>query len=118
MTKLTRCMRHIALLFLLGLSLAAPVLAADISDGRAIVTPLKDDRFEIDGYAFGKVELFGYMSELKETKGITGIVLKNGKSKNKQATEEQRNAVASIGNTLQLETFVKEDGELVALEHK
>ena len=55
------------------------------------------------------------MSDLKETKKITGIVLKNGSNKDSQATDEQRHSVASIGNTLQLETFTQDGKELTPL---
>ncbi len=96
----------------LGLFLATAAQAGSIRDGRVEVKSAADDRYQIDGYTFGKAELFGYISDLKETKKITGIVLKNGQSK---SSDEQRNSVASIGATLQLETFTKDGRELVPL---
>ncbi|MEO7014296.1 MAG: hypothetical protein ABI127_08270 [Dokdonella sp.] len=107
--------KALLLLLALGLFLAGVAHAASIRDGRAIVTPAKGDRYSIDSYTFGKAELFGYMSDLKETKKITGIVLKNGSNKDSQATDEQRHSVASIGNTLQLETFTQDGKELTPL---
>lgn len=108
--------------WLVWLSIASVVLgpaafAADIKDGRAIVTPAKDDRYSIDSFTFGKAELFGYVSDLKDTKKITGIVLKAKKGRD-VATEEQKRAVGSIGNTLQLEAFVQDGKELVPIVHQ
>lgn len=82
----------------------APVSAADIKDGRAIVTPAKDTRFSIDSFTFGKAELFGYISDLKDTKKITGIVLKTRRGA-EPISDEHKRIVGSVGNTLQLETF-------------
>lgn len=107
--------KTLLLLLVLSLFLAGIAQAASIRDGRAVVTPAKEDRYVIDNYTFGKAELFGYISDLKETKKITGIVLKNGRNKDSQATDEQRKSIASIGNTLQLETFTQDDKELVPL---
>ncbi len=85
---------------------SAPVNAADIKDGRAIVVVAKDTRFSIDSFTFGKAELFGYMSELKDTKNITGIVLKTRRGA-EPISDEHKRIVGSVGNTLQLETFVQ-----------
>lgn len=97
---------------LLGLFLAGSAHAGSIKDGRVTVKPVKEDRYQVDGYTFGKAELFGYLSELKETSKITGIVLKDG---SKKASEEQRKSVASIGNTLQLETFTQDGKDIQPL---
>ena len=99
----------------LGMFLAGMAHAGSIRDGKAVVTPAKEDRYTIDSFTFGKAELFGYISDLKETKKITGIVLKNGSSKDSKATDEQRHSIASIGNTLQLETFTQDGKELTPL---
>ena len=115
MKNMIRGLRVVAASVLLGAFMASAVHAGDIRDGRAIVTPMKDDQYKIDSYTFGKAELFGYISDLKETKKITGIVLKNGHGDDKKATDEQRHSVASIGNTLQLETFTQDGKELTPL---
>jgi hypothetical protein len=107
--------QKLLVLLALGLFLASAVQAGSIRDGRVVVTPAKEDRYKVDSYTFGKAELFGYISELKETKKITGIVLKNGHSKDSQASDEQRHSIASIGNTLQLETFTQDGKELTSL---
>jgi hypothetical protein len=102
-------------LLALGLFLAGVAQAGSIKDGRAVVTAAKEDRYQIDSYTLGKAELFGYISDLKETRKITGIVLKNGHGKDSQASAEQRHSIASIGNTLQLETFTQEGRDLTPL---
>lgn len=94
-----------------ALLLASSVHATDIKDGRAMVTPVKEDRFTIDAFTFGKAELFGYISDLKDTKQIKGIVLREKKGK-EIATDEQKRAIGSIGNTLKLETFYQRGKEL------
>jgi hypothetical protein len=115
MKKMMLTLRAAIVLVLLSLFLSGAVHAGDIRDGRAIVTPAKEDRYTIDGYTFGKAELFGYISELKETKKITGLVLKNGSRDKNKATDEQRKSIVSIGTTLQLETFTMESGDLTPL---
>ena len=110
--------RKLLIFLVLGFFLSGLVHAASIRDGNAVVTPAKEDRYQIDSYTFGKAELFGYISELKETKKITGIVLKNGNKKDSKATEEQLQSIASIGNSLQLETFTQEGRELTPLVKK
>jgi hypothetical protein len=107
--------QRLFVLLALGLFLVGVAHAGSIRDGRVVVTAEKQDRYKIDSYTFGKAELFGYISELKETKKITGIVLKNGRSKDSQASDEQRHSVASIGNTLQLETFTQDGKDLAPL---
>jgi hypothetical protein len=115
MNKFLTCLRAAIAVCLLSLFLSTSVQAGDIRDGRAIVTPAKEDRYTIDGYTFGKAELFGYISDLKETKKITGLVLKNGARDRNKASDEQRKSIVSIGSTLQLETFTLESGDLTPL---
>jgi len=100
-----------------GGMLAVNVSAADIKDGRAIVSPAQDDRFMIDNFTFGKAELFGYVSDLKDTKKITGLVLRAKKGKD-VASDEQKRAIGSIANTLQIESFLQEGKELVPIVHQ
>ncbi|MBN8480682.1 MAG: hypothetical protein J0L88_03720 [Xanthomonadales bacterium] len=97
--------------------LASSVHATDIKDGRAMVTPVKEDRFAIDAFTFGKAELFGYISDLKDTKKIKGIVLREKKGK-AIASDEQKRIIGSIGNTLQLETFYQQGKELEPIVYK
>ncbi|MEO8011010.1 MAG: hypothetical protein ABI650_05145, partial [Dokdonella sp.] len=64
-------------------------------------------------FTFGKAELFGYISDLKDTRKITGIVLKPKRSE--PATDEHKRIVGSVGNALQLETFEQVGKELVPI---
>jgi hypothetical protein len=100
-----------------GLVLAAGMIVAagayarsDVRDGNAMVQPVKNDRYSIDGSTMGKAELFGYISDLKDRETLTGIVLKKGGS------DEQRKSIGSIARTLQLKAFEQVDGELKAIE--
>jgi hypothetical protein len=96
----------------LALGLATGVVSArsDVKDGNALVQPAKNDRYAIDGAVMGKAELFGYISDLKDREHLTGVVLKRG------GNDEQRRAIGSIANTLQLKAFEQEGGELVPIE--
>ncbi len=117
MKGLLRVAKVSALGLLAGMLLMTAAVAADIKDGRAIVSPTKEDRFSIDSFTFGKAELFGYVSDLKDTKKITGLVLRAKKGKD-VASEEQKRAIGSIANTLQLESFLMEGKELVPIVHQ
>ncbi|MEZ5462136.1 hypothetical protein [Dokdonella sp.] len=113
-TLITKFRKSLVFL-LLAFFVAGSAQAGSIKDGRVTIKPAKDDRYQVDGYTFGKAELFGYLSELKETKNITGIVLKDGHKKSTTATDEQRHSIASIGNTLELETFTQDGSDIQPL---
>lgn len=105
-------MKRLISVFLLGtLMLAGSAIAADFKDGRALIVPIKNDRFAIEGFEMGKAQLFGYVADVKETQGITGLVLRRAN----RATDEQRNAIASIAKALQLEAFAEERRKLVPM---
>ncbi|HEY6986303.1 MAG TPA: hypothetical protein VH375_09475 [Rhodanobacteraceae bacterium] len=88
----------------LGLATAVTAYAVgDVRDGKAYVKPLKDDKFSINGYTMGKVELYGYLGQLRDDEHITGVVLRRG------ADDAQRKAISSSAKTLQIEAF-EEDG--------
>ncbi len=77
-----------ATVFAVGASLA---FARDpIHDGRLEIKPAKDDHFEAAEYTLGKAELYGYVSDLKDTKKITGILLLRGD----KATPNQKHLIA------------------------
>jgi len=109
MKSAIRAMQRSAWTALAVMFVAGAAHAGDIRNGKVFITPAKDDRYTIDGFTLGKAELFGYVSDLKETQKIGGIVLKNGK----KATEEQKRAVGSIGKALEIDAFVLEGKELV-----
>lgn len=101
----TSMLRAAALAF--GLALAASASArSDIKDGNALVKPMKDDKYQIDGVTMGKAELYGYMGNLRDDEHITGIVLKRG------GTDEQRRIVGVIAKTLGLKSYEQDGREL------
>jgi hypothetical protein len=102
-----KTMRIVTLAF--GFLTAAAALASDIRDNRAWVKPEKNDRFSINGYTMGKVELYGYIGQLRDDEHITGVVLRHG------ADDAQKKAIASTAKTLQIEAFEEDGGDLKPL---
>jgi hypothetical protein len=82
-----------------------------IHDGRLEVKPAKDDHFEAAEYTLGKAELYGYISDLKETKKITGILLLRGD----KATTNQKHLIAISAKALSIEAFIDLDGKVQTL---
>ena len=105
-------MNKIVRIAILGLGLgaaAAAFAAGDIRDNRAWVKPVKGEKFSINGYTMGKVELYGYLGQLRDDEHITGVVLKRGGS------DAQRQVITSSARTLQIEAFEEDGGDLKAL---
>jgi len=95
----------------LGLLAATSAFArSDVRDGNAMVQPVKNVKFSIDGSTMGKAELFGYISDLKDREHLTGVVLKRG------GDEEQRKIIGSIARTLQLKAFEQDGGDLKPID--
>jgi hypothetical protein len=95
----------------LGLAVMGGAFArSDVRDGNAMVTPVKADKYSIDGSIMGKAELYGYMGDLRDREHITGIVLKRG------ANEDQRHVIGSIARTLQLKAFEQDGGDLKPID--
>jgi hypothetical protein len=92
--------------FALATALAGVAMANDVRDGNAMVTPARGDKYSIDGSTMGKAELFGYLSDLKDTDHLTGVVLKRG------GDDEQRRVIGSIARTLGLQSFEQDGGDL------
>jgi len=105
MIKLMR----IALLALGFLTMAAAFARGDVRDGKAYVKPEKGEKYSINGYTMGKVELYGYLGQLRDDEHITGVVLKRGGS------DAQRQVITSSARTLQIEAFEEDGGDLKAL---
>jgi hypothetical protein len=99
-----------ALLALALIATGSAFARSDVRDGNAMVKPQKADKYSIDGFQMGKAELFGYISELKETQSLTGIVLKRG------GNDEQRRVIGSIARTLQLRAFEQDGGDLKPID--
>jgi hypothetical protein len=98
-----------ATVFTLGASLA---FARDpIHDGRLEIKPAKDDHFEAAEYTLGKAELYGYVSDLKDTKKITGILLLRGD----KATPNQKHLIAITAKAQSIEAFIDLDGKVQPL---
>jgi hypothetical protein len=94
-----------------GLVVAAAAFArSDIRDNRAWVKPEKGEKFSINGYVMGKVELYGYLGQLRDDEHITGVVLRKG------ASETQMKAIVSSARTLQIEAFEDDGGDLRKLD--
>src|ERR1700761_6818328 len=92
--------------------IAASAFARDpISDNKLQVKPAKNDHFEAAEYTLGKAELYGYVSDLKESKKITGIVLSRGD----KATDMQKHLIAITAKAQQLDAFIDLDGKMQPL---
>ena len=82
-----------------------------IENGRVIILPEKNGQFSVDKYTMGKSQLLGYVGDLKDTKHVTGVVLKRVG----QATSEQKHLVAEIAQYWQIEAFADSGDELTPL---
>ena len=93
-----------------GLMMAAAAFArGDIRDDRAWVKPEKGEKFSINGYTMGKVELYGYLGQLRDDEHIKGVVLRHG------ASDAQKQAIVSSAKTLQIEAFEEDGSDLKPL---
>ncbi|HEX6834752.1 MAG TPA: hypothetical protein VF132_14535 [Rudaea sp.] len=86
---------------------AGTASARSIVDGKLHVTPIKDNKFQVDNYKFGKVEFFGYVGDVVDSKKITGLVLLNGE----KATDEQKHVISSTAKTQKINAFIEIDGK-------
>jgi hypothetical protein len=100
---------RVALLALGLLTAAAAFARGDVRDNRAWVKPEKADKFSINGYTMGKVELYGYLGQLRDDEHITGVVLRRG------GDDAQRQVITSSARTLQIEAFEEDGGDLKPL---
>ena len=106
---MNKLMRTLALS--LGLVVAAGAYArSDVRDGNAMVAPVKQDKYSIDGTTMGKAELYGYIGDLRDREHLTGIVLKRG------GNDDQRHVIGSIARTLQLKAFEQDGGDLKPID--
>ena len=82
--------------------------ARDAVDGdRLVVKPFKNDTFQTGDYRFGKGELWGYVGDLKESKKIKGVLLRDGG----KATDEQKHIIATIAQGQQIDAMIELDGQ-------
>jgi len=97
-----------ALFFVLA---AIAVQAADVKEGNAWVKAMAKDQFQIDGTPMGKNLLTGYLQELKESKHVTGLVLRNPD----EASAEQKRLLRIIADYLQIRAYSADGGKLSPL---
>lgn len=81
--------------------------ARDIDNDRLIVKPFKNDTFATGEYRFGKAELFGYVGDMKDSKHIKGVLLRDGD----KASDEQKHIIATIAQSQQLDALIEIDGK-------
>lgn len=104
----SKTVRILAAVF--GLAIATTAFArGDVHDGKAYVRPEKGDKYSINGYRMGKVELYGYLGELRDSEHITGVVLRSG------GTDDQRKVIESSAKTLQIQAFEQDGFDLKEL---
>lgn len=92
-------------------STAAFAGADAIDDGHLLVKPAKNNTFETGGYIMGKAELFGYIGELKDSKKITGILLRDAG----RATPEQKHLLVVTAQAQKIDALMDEHGKLEPL---
>ena len=107
-------MRKLVLASMAAVAVLATSLAFardPIHDGKLEIKPAKDDHFEAAEYTLGKAELYGYVSDLKETKKITGIVLLRGD----KASTNQKHLIAITAKAQSIDAFIDLDGKVQPL---
>jgi hypothetical protein len=82
-----------------------------IDDGKLLVKPFGTTQYEVGEYRLGKAEFFGYVGDLRDSKKITGILLKRGD----KASAEQKHIVAETAKTQVIDAFIELDGKIVPL---
>ena len=103
-------MLRIALLALGLLTMGAAFARGDVRDGKAYVKPEKGEKYSINGYTMGKVELYGYLGQLRDDEHIKGVVLRHGGS------DTQKQAIVSSAKTLQIEALEEDGSDLKPLQ--
>ncbi|MBS0556805.1 MAG: hypothetical protein JSR27_05255 [Proteobacteria bacterium] len=95
-----------------SLFVSAAALASDaIDNGNLLVKPGKNNTFATGGYIMGKAELFGYVGDLKDSKKITGIVLRDPD----RATPEQKHLLVITAQAQHIDALEDAGGKLEPL---
>lgn len=68
----------------------------------------RDGRYSIDSFILGGAELVGYLGDLKETEGVTSVVL----LRSDDATSEQEHKLAGIAADVGMKAYAKRGGRL------
>ena len=71
----------------------------------------RDGRYSIDDFILGGPELVGYLGELKETEGVTGIVL----LRSEDTTPEQQHHLAQLAADAGIKAYAKRGGKMQEL---
>ena len=82
--------------------------AAFAKDDARDVKIERDGRYSIDDFILGGPELVGYLGELKETEGVTGIVL----LRSEDATPEQQHRLAGLAADAGIKAYSRRGGKL------
>lgn len=104
-------MKRLFISLLLAPMFAVGALAADVKDGNAWIKALPKDQYQIDRTPMGKNMLTGYLQELKDSKHITGLVLRNPDD----ASSEQKRLLRIMADYLQIEAYSADGGKLEPL---
>jgi len=96
---------------LLFASTAAFASSDAIDNGNLLIKPAKNNMFATGGYVLGKAELFGYIGELKDSKKITGIVLRGAD----RATPEQKHLLVVTAQAQHIDALEEAGGKLEPL---
>lgn len=95
----------------LCVSVSAFAGADAIDDGHLLVKPAKNNTFATGEFVMGKAELFGYIGDLKDSKKITGVVLRDAD----RATPEQKHLLVVTAQAQKIDALVEEHGKLEPL---
>lgn len=82
-----------------------------VDNGNLLVKPAKNNMFATGGYVLGKAELFGYIGELKDSKKITGILLRDAD----RATPEQKHLLVVTAQAQKIDALVEGHDKLEPL---
>ena len=94
-------MQRLLCIIIAVFALVSGASAVDIKNGNAWVKAVEKDKFEIDGSPMGKNMLLGYLQDLKDSKHIEGVVLKNPE----KATDDHRHLLKVIADYLQISAY-------------
>lgn len=95
-----------------SLFVSAAAFASDaIDNGHLLIKPAKNNTFATGEFIMGKAELFGYVGDLKDSKKITGIVLRDAD----RATSEQKHLLVVTAQAQKIDALVDTDGKLEPL---
>ncbi len=101
------------LLFLMALLVGATAFANDraIANGRVLVSPESDGRFSVDRNKMGKSQLLAVIGDLKDSKHVTGVVLKRAD----QASAEQKHLLIEIAQYWELDAVAENGNDVTPL---